>query len=187
MLNLINQKMNNELQFLTNDQISGLMDILGKDVQSIVNDKLKSIKETDNYKTLFETTKSTEKYQKKLKELEEDKNNLLNTIDLLNQLNSISGNFDIEYNGKQISIYYKNKITTDNINKEYEEELESINNCIEKDVFYTLKINSSYTICSKIEIELKARLQLLVADNFDTIINNMKQYINVEDNLYIKE
>jgi hypothetical protein len=59
----------------------------------------------------------------------------------------------------------------------------SLNNLDEKTT-QSLNIKGTYSIKNEILNDLKSRLLLIVPSSFDFIIENMKQYINVDKYLY---
>jgi hypothetical protein len=133
----------NELQFLTKDQINGILDSLVKDVIfPQIKEKINLVKESDKYKENY---------------------NII--VDIFTKANDLAKQLKV----LNISNYYNTSLDPDRMN---EKTLESLN------------IRSAYSIKNDILNDLRPRLQLIAPDNFDTIITNMKQYIDIDKYLY---
>jgi hypothetical protein len=133
----------NELQFLTKDQINGILDSLVKDVIfPQIKEKINLVKESDKYKENY---------------------NII--VDIFTKANDLAKQLKV----LNISNYYNTSLDPDRMN---EKTLESLN------------IRSAYSIKNDILNDLRSRLQLIAPDNFDTIITNMKQYIDIDKYLY---
>lgn len=136
----------NELQFLTTDQIKGILNTIEKDkILPSINSKIDEIRKSDKYK---ENYTIIENLYIEITNLHEKLNKLK-----IGTYSSISNN-----------------------------KLE-----IDRKTLLSLNINSNYDIKNNILNDLKNRLQLITPSDFDTIITNMIQYINIDKYLYNKE
>jgi hypothetical protein len=130
-----------QLQFLTKEQITGILSSLEKDVIiPQINIKLDEIRQSDKYKENYNIIK-----------------------DVYTKYNELAKQLD--------TIGIKHYITI------------SLNNLDEKTT-QSLNIKGTYSIKNEILNDLKSRLLLIVPSSFDFIIENMKQYINVDKYLY---
>jgi len=134
------------IQFLTKDQINGLVTILERDyILPQINNKLKAIRESDKYKDNYTTI---EDFSSKC-------------IDICKDLK---------------------KMGVDNYcNLSVEKEL------LDKKTLESLKIREIYVIKNRIIDDLKSRLQLIVPTDFETIIKNISEHIDVDKHLYKEE
>jgi hypothetical protein len=136
---------NNEIQFLTKDQINGLISILEKDyIIPKIEERLNLIKKNDNYKEIYN----------KIKELSIESNKVTK------QLVKLTNDYYSTINVEESSLNTKT--------------LESLN------------IKNTFNIKREIIEDIKSRLQLMKADNFDIIIESMINYIDVDKYLYNK-
>jgi hypothetical protein len=178
----------NKIQFLTDDQIHGILKIVRSEyVQPQVKAKLQEIENSDAFKTEYEKVKNSEEVQKEYADALAAKENSLKLSTLLEQIKSINENYVI---ARQDNDYHGDcyQVTFDSIETTYTVEVSCIESRIKSKVYETLSLNSyDYYIVSQIIEELHTRLLLTIPTDLQTIIDNITNFINVDKYLTFKD
>jgi len=178
----------NKIQFLTDDQISGILQIVRTDyIEPQVKAKLQDIKNSDIFKAEYDKVKNSDNFQKEYTDAITTKENNLKLLTLLEQVKLINKNYVIAI---EDSYYHGDcyKVSLDTVEESYTVEISCIESRIESRVFDNLNYNSyDQHIIHRIVDELHTRLQLTSPSDFQTIIDNIIKFINVDKYITIKD
>lgn len=151
-----------ENQLLNQNQINDIMRIARRDhISPAIDNKIKEIKETEEYKTLLENVKSSKEGKEALK-----------VLDLVNKIKDITK--------AEFYIDVDNMIAVIDSNS-------TIDTIFEKYIFNLLNIREIYSIVGDITDDIETRLQLVDVASFEELIEKeVIPYINVDKYLYKK-
>ena len=184
---------NNEKQFLTNNQIDNILEIVMRDnVYPLVNKTIKDIETSDEFKNKVEELKSSEEFVAKYKLAEDEYNNNLKLYSLFKQINEISLDKDLLYYTDnyqyRVPISYLVTINEKSLKDKYENYIiKTIDNMAFDRIREEYKLRENYDICKNIKLDLKARLLLITPGTYDEIINEIIPVIDINKYLYLIE
>jgi hypothetical protein len=173
----------NKIQFLTDDQIYGILNIVRSEyVQPKVETRLQEIENSEEFKVVYEKTKNSEEVQKEYADVLTTKENNLKLSTLLEQIKLINKDYIIAL----YDDYYTIELSS--IDGMYVKEISCIESRIKSKVYKTLKLYSyDYYITTNIIEDLKTRLKLTSPADLGTIIDNIIPFINVDKYITIKD
>jgi len=176
----------NKIQFLTDDQIHGILHIIRSEyVKPQVTAKLLEIENSDEFKMEYEKIKNSEETQKEYANALTTKENNLKLSTLLEQVKLINKDYVISIDDGD---YGYSKIELDYIEESYNTEVSCIESRIKSRVYNELKLNSyDYYITSEITNDLRTRLRLTSSADLQTIIDSITPFINVDKYIKVRD
>jgi hypothetical protein len=173
---------NNNIQLLNNNQIDGILEIIKRDIVCPqINSKIEEVLNSDEFKKLVEDISNREENLESINRIESEHEKNLKLKVLFDQIKEVDPNiFNDGYDFPMIVT-----ASTEYINTNRKFDLEHLNDRIQRTAKYEIKINDSYSIIRNIMSDLTARLQLMTVSDFDTIIKEITQYINIDKYLYL--
>jgi uncharacterized protein YajQ (UPF0234 family) len=177
----------NKIQFLTDNQINGILDIVRRDyINPQVTAKLLEIENSYEFKMEYEKIKNSEETQKEYADALTTKENNLKLVSLLEQVKLIKEDYTIGIKNGYCEDFYEVSLTS--IEDDYKYEVTSIENRIRSSVYDTLKLNSyDNFIVNQVINELRTRLQLTSPADLQTIIDSIIPFINVDKYIKVRD
>src|SRR3972149_11367006 len=130
-----------EIQFLTEEQINGIIEIVSNDtITPEINKTVKQIEESEEYKNKYSEIEKSDEIIKKYKKALERKNELFILKEINDKLKDINENYSIcDYDSYDVneSIYI-----SEDIEEHYQENLRNIHNSIRSKTLEVLNILS---------------------------------------------
>lgn len=173
-------------QFLTNEQINSILDIVMRDnVYKQVDDAFKVLTESEEYKTKLEEIKNSKDTLDRIERENTRYQNELKAFDLFQQIKAINEDFvkNTNWDEETTNISWLVGTTVERLEDTHKMYLDSIDNDCEHKTRTELKINSHWNVRDSIYNDLKARLLLTSPSDYNSIITDIVKYINIDKHL----
>lgn len=176
-------------QFLTEQQISSLRDIIIRDyVTNQVDEKRNSVLNSDEFKRKVEEIKSTQEYIEYYADCEKRRDNNLKLSGLYKQIVEIDPealSYEDSY-GDACKVSWLITASEEQIEENFKDGVKEVDDKARYEAIYDIKLSGRWDIESFIQQDITARLRLITPGTFDEIITDVVSHIDIDKYLYSK-
>jgi hypothetical protein len=170
----------NNVQLLNDNQIDDILRIIKRDILfPEIKIKIDEVLNSDKFKELIDTISNRQENLDKINEIESEYDTNLKLKVLFDQIREVDSNVLEYYDLPSVA-----RDTVEQIGDYKKLSLEDLKRDIKRDAIYEIKLNDYYSIVDNISLDLRTRLQLTTVSDFQTIIDEMVKYIDINKYLY---